>query len=352
MQRNLAILSLALALAACATTATTTAHAPALDPGVVPTKEFEVRGERAFLGGHEVKLWGIRSGNALLSPNITERHVRALDNMVAHGINFLGVYLQGSHGGWPDPEAGPNGFTRDGRLKKDFGERLEWLVRECDARGMVVLVGILSPRKDQVLEGEASVRRAVEETAAFLERRGLRNVMVDIAHEFDHTERMDQPILREPDGAAKKARLVGWFHAASRGIEVGVCPYEKSTTTDSFPGMDIRIIQKSMPIPARGFVVNVETQKQDAYENDGFFTEGHVDAMVADWERFHAAPNAGMLFHAAYIQGIGNFSGTAPHPEMGGYGTSPSDRGVRFYYEWVRDHVGRWEFPRHVQEVR
>jgi hypothetical protein len=29
-------------------------------------------------------------------------------------------------------------------------------------------------------------------------------------------------------------------------------------------------------------------------------------------------------------------------------GTDQDDRGVRFYYEWVRDHVGRWEYPRHV----
>ena len=55
-----------------------------------------------------------------------------------------------------------------------------------------------------------------------------------------------------------------------------------------------------------------------------------------------------MLFHAGFIQGITNYSGSAPHPEMGGYGTSSRDRGVRFYYEWVRDNVGRWEYPRHV----
>ena len=55
-----------------------------------------------------------------------------------------------------------------------------------------------------------------------------------------------------------------------------------------------------------------------------------------------------LLFHAAFIQGITNYSGTAPHAEMGGYGTGRDDRGVRFYYDWVRDHVGRWEYPRHV----
>lgn len=55
------------------------------------------------------------------------------------------------------------------------------------------------------------------------------------------------------------------------------------------------------------------------------------------------------MFHAAFIQGITGRSGTAPHAEMGGMGSSPSDRGVRFYYEWVRDNLGRWEYPRHVK---
>ncbi len=313
------------------------------------TREFSIRGERAHLDGREVELWGLRCGNALYSPSITERHVRALDNMARHGINLIGVYLQGSHGGWPDPDAGLNGFDRSGALKPAVAERLEWLIREADARGMVVMVGIFSPRKDQQLDGEAAVRRAVEQTADFLTSRGLRNVFVDLVHEFDHTERMDLHILREPGGPAKKAKLARWFKTRAPEIEVGVCPYEKSPTKDEFPGMEVRMIQKSMEIPERGFVVNVETQKQDSYEADGFFNEGHVDAVIADCERFAAAPNAAMVFHAAYIQGIGNFSGTGPHPEMGGYGTSPSDRGVRFYFEWVKTNIGAWEFPKHVR---
>jgi hypothetical protein len=34
---------------------------------------------------------------------------------------------------------------------------------------------------------------------------------------------------------------------------------------------------------------------------------------------------------------------------MGGYGTGSDDRGIRFYYEWVRDHVGRYEYPGHIK---
>ncbi len=318
------------------------------EPDIAPTREFEIRNDRAYLGGEPVKLWGLRCGNALHSDAITERHIRNLDNMTAHGINLLGVYIQGSHGGWPNADAGTNGFTRDGRLKPEIGARLESLVRAADRHGMVVMVGLFTPRKDQAFYDEAAIRRAIEQAAGFLRDRGLRNVFVDIIHEYNHAERIDHEIFREPDGAAKKARLTAWFKAVAPDIEVGVCPTANSETADTYPGMDVRIIQKQMPIPDSGFVVNVETLRQDVYQNDGVFNQANRDYIFADCRRYRDAPNAAMLFHAAFIQGITNYSGSAPHAEMGGYGTGAKDRGVRFYYEWVRDNVGRWEYPRHV----
>src|SRR5262245_27583310 len=104
------------------------------------TREFEIRDDRPYLGGRQVDLWGLRCGNAQHSWTVTERHVRALDAMVAHGINLIGVYVQGSNGGYPNPDAGLNGYTRDGRLKPDVAKRLEWLIREADRRGMVVML--------------------------------------------------------------------------------------------------------------------------------------------------------------------------------------------------------------------
>jgi hypothetical protein len=322
------------------------------DAGPQPTREFAIRGDRAYLGGNEVDLWGLRCGNALYSPAVTERHVRNLDNMTAHGINAIGVYIQGANAGWPNPEAGLDGYTRDGGLKPDVARRLEWLIREADRRGMVVMVGLLSPRKDQDLYDDDAIRRAIEETARFLVQRNLRNVFVDLMHEFDQPERIDHALLREPDGARKKALLTRWFKALAPEIEAGVCPTEKSGTGDSYPGMEVRIIQKDMAIPSAGFVVNVETARQDFFENDGLFNPGARAAVLENCQRYLDAPNAVMLFHAAFIQGLGNGSRTAPHPEMGGYGTGPDDRGVRYYYEWVRDHVGRWEYPRHIKEPR
>ena len=317
-----------------------------------PTKQFEVRNDRPFLGGEQIDIWGLRCGNALYSPAVTERHVNNLDNMVAHGINCIGVYIQGANAGWPDPDAGLDGFRRDGRLKPDVAKRLEWLIREADKRNMVVMVGILSPRKDQDLYDDAAIQRAIEEAGRFLVRRKLRNVFVDIMHEFDQPERIDHALLREPDGPNKKAKLTKWFKDVAPEIPAGICPDVNSDTADSYPGMDVRIIQKQAAIPSDGFVVNVETLRQDYFEQDGVFSKSGIDYILADCQRYLDAPNAVMLFHAAFIQGLSNGSRTAPHPEMGGYGTSAQDRGVRFYYEWVRDHVGRWEYPRHVKVSR
>jgi hypothetical protein len=313
------------------------------------TKEFEIRGDRPYLGGKPIDIWGLRCGNALYSPAVTERHINNFDNMVAHGINCIGVYIQGSNAGWPNPEAGLDGFTRRGKLKPEVAKRLEWLIREADKRGMVVMVGVLSPRKDQNLYDDEAIQSAIQEAGRFLVERRLRNVFVDLMHEYDQPDRIDHVILREPDGANKKAKLTKWFKDVAPDIEAGICPNVSSGTGNTYPGMDVRIIQKQADIPSEGFVVNVETLRQDVFENDGVFAESQIAYMLNDFQRYLNAPNAVMLFHSGYIQGITNKSGTAPHAEMGGYGTGPDDRGIRFYYEWVRDHVGRYEYPHHVK---
>ncbi|QDT56065.1 hypothetical protein Pan44_41150 [Caulifigura coniformis] len=321
-------------------------NASAAEP--VATREFEIRNDRPFLGGQEVRLWGIRCGNAIHSEVVTQRHIQNLDNMVAHGINLIGVYIQGSNAGWPDPNVAANGFTRDGLLKPEFAERLERIIREADKRGMVVMVGLFTPRKDQEFYDDAAIQQAIEQAARFLSTRKLKNVFIDIMHEFSHPERIDKEIFREPNGEQKKAKLTKWFKDVAPDIEVGICPDADTQTKDTYPGMDVRLIQKDMPIATTGFVVNVEMLRQDVYQNDGVFGEAGIAAVYRDCETYKAAENSAFMFHSAFVQGITNNSGTAPHAEMGGYGRKVSDRGVRFYYEWVRDNVGRYEYPRHV----
>jgi hypothetical protein len=315
----------------------------------LPTRRFEVRGDRPYLGGQQIDLWGIRCGNALMNDAVTERHIRNFDNFIAHGVNCIGVYLQGSNPGWPDLQASKNGYTPDGNIKPDFARRLEWLVREADKRGMVVMVGLISPRKDQELTDETAVKHAIEETARFLAEHKLHNVFVDLYHEFN-SERADHDIFREPDGQAKKAKLTAWFKKMNPDVPVGITPDFKSKASDApYAGMNVHLIQKGYPIPTKGFVFSVETTREDEYDNDGVFSSDARKRMVATWEKYRAAPNACMLFHSAYTQGITNKSGTAPHPEMGGYGTGPDDRGVRFYFDWVKENIGAYQYPKHAK---
>ncbi|SIO65665.1 hypothetical protein SAMN05444166_7782 [Singulisphaera sp. GP187] len=318
-------------------------------PAPQPTKEFELRDDRAYLGGQPVKLWGIRCNNALMSPAVTERHIRCLDTMVAHGINLISVALQGTNGGFPSVDAGPNGYRSDGTLRPDFANRLEELIREADKRGMVVAIYLLQPRKDQELRDEAAVKRAIEETGRFLTERHLKNVFVNLMHEFSHLERADHEILREPDGPAKKAKLVAWFHATAPDVEAGVCPNHKSGSLVDYPGVQIRFFQEEMPIPAHGFVVNTETHDNDEPGNEGIFNAFHRESMRQDWEQYVSLARGAMIFHSAYGEGVTTATGTGPNPERGGYGTGEKDRGVRFYYVWLRANVGRWQYPKHVK---
>jgi hypothetical protein len=333
-------------------TLTTLALAAHMARGEKPsaTRHFEVRAERPFLDGQPIDLWGVRCGNALMSDTVTQRHIHCLDEYIAHGVNCIGVYIQGSNPGWPDLTAGRNGFTPDGTLRPEFARRLESLIRAADQRGMVVMVGLISPRKDQELKDVAAVQRAVEETAKFLTRRKLRNVFVDLVHEYNSsriTDRLDHDILHEPDGARKKAMLTAWFKKYAPEIPVGVCPSFPTSTANTYPGMDVRIIQKAAEIPESGFVVNVEMQREDIYDNDGVFSPEARERMLATFERYRSRPNAFLMFHCAYCQGITDKSGTGPNPEIGGLGIGPEDRGMRIYFDWVKEHIGSYQYPKH-----
>jgi hypothetical protein len=324
----------------------------AAEPGPAPgppTKEFEVRGGRAYLAGRPFRLWGLRCGNALMDQAMTERCVRSLDTMAAHGINLVGVYLQASNGGYPNVQAGKNAFGETGGLKPDFAKRLEWLVREADSRGMVVSIYLLQPRKDQELRDEAAVKRAIEETGRFLVERRLNYVFVNLMHEFSHPVRADHEILKEPDGLAKKARLTTWLKAVAPEIEARICPNHQSDSADSYPGMEVRFYQEEMPIPETGFAVNAETLDNDEPGNEGVFNAFHRASMQRDWQQYLNQPRLAMIFHSSYGEGVSNSAGTGPNPEPGGYGTGPADRGVRFYYDWVREQVGPWRFPNHAK---
>ncbi len=318
------------------------------NPAAAQTKEFEIRDNRPFLGGQQIEIWGIRTGSAMTSEAITQRLIDRLDDFLAHGINAFLVNVQGGNGGWPDGGAALNGFDPDGTLKEVVKQRMKRLILAADQRGMVVCVEIFSHRHDQELEGDHAVEKAVKEVASFLKNEKLRNVFVDLCHEFN-IRAMEQALLKEPNGPEKKKQLQDWFHSIAPDIECGVCPAFQSDTAIEYPGADILIVQKEHPLPQKGLVINIETQRQDQYNNEGVFTDEGRKKILQYCQTYHAAPNAFLFFHSAWVHGISGKTGTAPHYEPGGGGTGPEDRGIRFLFDWIRTNVGRYEYPRHIK---
>jgi len=211
-----------------------------------------------------------------------------------------------------------------------------------------MMIGVVAPRKDQEFYDDEDIKAAIEETARFLKEKQLHNVFVNLCDEFNHPLYAENLLIREPDGEKKKNLMTSWFKAIAPDIEVGIGPHWKSGTNFSYPTMDLQIMQKGMTIPKKGFAVNAEPTREDYFNNDGIFNATNIEAIFTNCRNYLDAPNAVFLFHSGFVQGVTNYSGTAPHAEMGGYGTGPTDRGIKFYYEWVRDNVGRWEYPQHV----
>src|SRR5262249_57394865 len=114
-----------------------------------------------FLGGNETALRGVRCGNDRMSDTVTERHIRNFDNFIAHGVNCIGVYAQGSNGGWPDAGAGKNGYTPEGALKPEFARRLEWLVREGGKTGVGGVGGPVFPPQGPEVKDEGATPAAL-----------------------------------------------------------------------------------------------------------------------------------------------------------------------------------------------
>ena len=175
---------------------------------------------------------------------------------------------------------------------------------------------------------------------------------MNIYQEFNHPARADHEIFREPDGDAKKAKLAGWLKAVAPNIEAGICPNHLTGSAVGYPGCEVLLYHEDMPVPEGGFSVNTETADRDASGNEGVFNAYHVASMKAEWEKYKGLPHSAMLFRSPYVEDVTGKQGTGPNFEVGGGGTGESDRGIRLYYEWLRDNVGRWEYPEHVKDKR
>ncbi len=103
--------------------------------------DLTIEGNRFYLNGEKISLWGIRAASATQSDAYTDKLIDALDDYRSHGVNSVNIYLQGSSGGFSDP------FIDSGkRIKEDHFNRLIRIINACENHSIVPIVGIFYQR--------------------------------------------------------------------------------------------------------------------------------------------------------------------------------------------------------------
>lgn len=131
----------------------------------------------------------------------TDRVIAALDTYKAHGILAINVSLQAGNPGYNKEmaeikrdrayKAGPgkgmhtSAFRPDGSLKPEWMARLKRLQRALDQRGMILNLMYFYQSQDEIFPDTASIERATANATDWLIDNDCRNVIVEIANEFD-----------------------------------------------------------------------------------------------------------------------------------------------------------------------
>jgi hypothetical protein len=158
------------------------------------------------------KLMNIRLANALFldewmherafDPEFnTDAVIQALDFYKSHGVLMVNVSLQGAQAGYdksvngierenayrlgPGRGAYVSAFRPDGSLKPDWLARLERLLRAADQRGMFVNLMYFYHGQDEQFRSTAAIHNAAVNITDWLIAHDFRNVIVDVANEYD-----------------------------------------------------------------------------------------------------------------------------------------------------------------------
>ena len=126
----------------------------------------------------------------------TREFIRAMPEWKRHGLLGFTINLQGgSPQGYSSEQPWHNsGITETGELRTPYMRRLERILNRADELGMVPILGIFYFGQDQRLQDEGAVVRALDNAAAWVLRKGYRNVLIEINNECN--VRYDHAILR------------------------------------------------------------------------------------------------------------------------------------------------------------
>jgi hypothetical protein len=115
----------------------------------------------------------------------TRRVIEALDVYKAHGILAINASLQGGNAGYGKGMLN-SAFNPDGSLKPAWMARVKALQRALDERGMILNLTYFYFGQDEVLTDVRAIHQAVRNATDWLIDNDCRNVIIEIANEFDY----------------------------------------------------------------------------------------------------------------------------------------------------------------------
>ncbi|MEM1135952.1 MAG: hypothetical protein AAGI07_08930 [Bacteroidota bacterium] len=139
----------------------------------------------------------------------TESFLAKIADYKKLGINAFTLNLQG---GSPGYEGAINSaYSPDGKLKTKYLHRVADVIRICDVQGIVIILGCLYQRQDQVLRDNTAVFQAIKNTASWIKKQQFGNVILEIANEFPH-QGFDHEVIRNEDTLVELIQLAKSTH--------------------------------------------------------------------------------------------------------------------------------------------
>ena len=184
-------------------TASPTTPPPPPSSGVTETS-VDISGTNFYLNGNitypgraaQGKLMNVRMVNSTFEDRSglkagfdpeanTNEFINAMPSYVDAGVRAFTLNLQGGNPGYEG--AINTAFNWDGSLRSTYLARVERVIRRADDLGAVIILGLFYFRQDEHLRDSDAVRAGVVNAMRWLQSRGFRNVLVEIANEHQNS---------------------------------------------------------------------------------------------------------------------------------------------------------------------
>ena len=117
----------------------------------------------------------------------TEKFVEKVPEYVKSGVNAFTISLQGGHPGYEG--AINTAFKPDGKIRKEYLNRVEKIIKTCDENHAVVILSCFYQRQHShfsALSSKESIKSALINTVKWITKKKFQNVILEISNEYRH----------------------------------------------------------------------------------------------------------------------------------------------------------------------